>query len=86
MEDFRLALPIFYLTIMLGGTYLLGHELALCFAVTGALFYGNPAKKITTLSPKQKPATPLVQEFEHPQARFRQNTRCDVFHGISISS
>jgi O-antigen ligase len=85
LEDFRLALPIFYLTIMLGGTYLLGHELALCFAVTGALFFGNPTQQIGAVSPKQKPATPLAQTFEAPHSRFRQNTRSAVFQGIVIN-
>jgi O-antigen ligase len=41
LRDFRLALPCFYLTIMFGGTYLLGHELSICFAITSAVFYGE---------------------------------------------
>lgn len=39
--DIRLALPVFYLSIMLGGTYLLGHELAIGFAVSSALLFGR---------------------------------------------
>jgi len=38
-RHFRVALPIFYLTIMTGGTYLLGQELSLCFAIGSALLY-----------------------------------------------
>lgn len=43
LQDFRLALPIFYLVIMLGGTYLLGQELSLCFAITSGILYKNDA-------------------------------------------
>jgi O-antigen ligase len=44
LQDFRLALPVFYLVIMFGGTYLLGQELSLCFAITsGILYRDNPA-------------------------------------------
>ncbi|MFN2366278.1 MAG: O-antigen ligase family protein, partial [Desulfurivibrionaceae bacterium] len=37
LHHFRVALPVFYLTIMAAGTYLLGHELSLSFAITSSI-------------------------------------------------
>jgi len=41
LKDYRYALPVFYLTIMTSGTYLLGQELSLCFAVSSAILYSK---------------------------------------------